>query len=94
MEWLSFPGPTDLADASRILPQKGSLWSDEKWEMRGSMDIFKLPSTQNFFEEPVLFEQINVTIIRMITNKINIQIKVQRKYKGEEIVRKYLALDF
>lgn len=62
--------------------------------MRGSMDIFKLPSTQNFFEEPVLFEQINVTIIRMITNKINIQIKVQRKYKGEEIVRKYLALDF
>lgn len=58
------------------------------------MDKFKLPSSQNFFEEPVLFGQINVTIICMMINKINIQIKVQRKCKGEEIVRKYLALDF
>ena len=48
----------------------------------------------NLFEESVPFGQINVTIIYIITNKINMQIKIQREYKGEEMFRKYLALDF
>lgn len=49
---------------------------------------------QNLFEESVPFGQMNITIIYIITNKINIQTKIQREYKEEEMFRKYLALDF
>lgn len=62
--------------------------------MSDSIDIFTLPSSQNHFEEPLPFGQMNPTLIHIITNKINIQMKVQREYKGEGIFRKYLALYF
>lgn len=62
--------------------------------MGGSRVTFKLPSPQNLFEEPVPFGQMNVIITHIIINKINIQIKGQREYKGDGMLRKYLALDF
>lgn len=35
----------------------------------------------------------NITIIYIITSKINIQRKIQSEDKGEEMFRKHLALD-
>lgn len=77
-----------------FLPQKVVWWLNRNGEMGGSVNTLKLSSSWSVFEVPISFGQMNVTNIYAITNKINIQVKVQKRYKGEGMLRKYLALDF